>query len=175
MTATELHALCQSAAESIYGHTAPTRAYATAVGDLLAGTAATESHLIYRRQGRFTWANDNGAWGLWQTEAAAVEDSLAYLVRRDDVCANAMVWLFRQGSANVSPLLALEVGSLLRLISGWDRLACLFARLHYLRVPGPVPMTHAARATYYKHHYNTPLGKGTPDKYLADYYDAFTE
>lgn len=169
MTAAECIDLSRSCAAAIYGRTAPSPRYAAAVASLLAGTAATESHLHYRRQGGFSWASNAGAWGLWQTEGAAVEDSLAYLQRRDDVHARAMEWLFQQPNVSARPLLELSTGGVLRLLSGWDRLACLMARLHYLRVPAAVPGEHAARAVYYKRYYNTAAGKATPEKYLEDY------
>lgn len=147
----------------------PTAEYADAVARLLVGTAATESHFRFRRQTVFDWNTDRGAWGLWQTEGAAVADSVDYLVRRPVLAKRMAQWLFMQDDAEIAPIFAQSTGTLLRLISGWDSLALMFCRLHYLRVPSPVPRDLAGQAAYWKQHYNTPLGKGTAEKYLADW------
>ena len=169
MTPDNIMDLCTSCASAIYGRQAPAPHYQRAVASLLAGTAATESGLQSRRQHGFGWGADTGAWGLWQTEAAAVEDSIAYMLRRDDVAQRCAAWLFRQDAANMDPVLGMSTHALLRTLSGWDRLACLFARLHYLRIPAPVPNTQRGRAMYYKRYYNTAAGAGSVEKYLADY------
>ena len=46
-------------------------------------------------------------------------------------------------------------------------LAVAFCRIHYRRQPGAIPKTMPARAAYWKQHYNTKLGKGTVDHYVA--------
>lgn len=45
-------------------------------------------------------------------------------------------------------------------------LALLFTRLFYLLKGDPIPKTIEERASYWKLHYNTKLGKGTPEHYL---------
>tara|TARA_Y100001938_G_scaffold19324_1_gene24048 strand:+ start:700 stop:1149 length:450 start_codon:yes stop_codon:yes gene_type:complete len=45
-------------------------------------------------------------------------------------------------------------------------LQVFFARICYRRKPGSIPETMEDRASYWKKHYNTPLGKGTPEHYL---------
>ncbi|MDU2830810.1 MAG: hypothetical protein E7C03_10240 [Anaerococcus sp.] len=45
-------------------------------------------------------------------------------------------------------------------------LAMLFCRLRYLVVPESIPDTREGRASYWKKHYNTAAGKGTPADYL---------
>ena len=47
------------------------------------------------------------------------------------------------------------------------KLAFILCRLHYMRVPEPIPATRTARAEYWKRHYNTAAGKGTVEHYLA--------
>jgi len=49
--------------------------------------------------------------------------------------------------------------------------ACAMARAHYLRRPEPLPGFGdvPGQARYWKAHYNTHLGKGTPAKYLVDW------
>ena len=44
-------------------------------------------------------------------------------------------------------------------------LSAIFARLRYLAVPDPIPADVQGRATYWKRHYNTTAGKGTPEHY----------
>ena len=46
-------------------------------------------------------------------------------------------------------------------------LALIFARLRYLVVPAGIPETIEGRAEYWKEHYNTVEGKGTPEEYLS--------
>ena len=45
-------------------------------------------------------------------------------------------------------------------------LALLFTRLHYWLKGDPIPATIEERAKYWKLHYNTVQGKGTPEHYL---------
>lgn len=46
--------------------------------------------------------------------------------------------------------------------------AVLAARLHYLRVPEGLPQVNdwVGMEAYWKEHYNTPLGRGTPEEFL---------
>ena len=39
-------------------------------------------------------------------------------------------------------------------------------RLHYRRVPKPLPQTLDEQANYWKEYYNTSKGAGTPEKFL---------
>lgn len=45
-------------------------------------------------------------------------------------------------------------------------LSFIFCRLRYYTVPDPIPSNRAGRAEYWKRHYNTSAGKGTPEEYL---------
>ena len=45
-------------------------------------------------------------------------------------------------------------------------IAICMCRFHYRRVPSAIPKTIEQRATYWKEHYNTKLGKGTIEHYL---------
>jgi len=51
------------------------------------------------------------------------------------------------------------------------RYAIVMCRLHYLRVPEPLPVADdiEGMARYWKQHYNTELGKGTIDKFIEAY------
>ena len=68
-----------------------------------------------------------------------------------------------------------EVAELVgRLYSVYDletnhKLACAMARVHYLRVPAPLPPPGelASQAAYWKEYYNTVKGKGSVEHFLA--------
>lgn len=45
-------------------------------------------------------------------------------------------------------------------------LAFIFCRLRYYTVPAAIPPSREGRAEYWKRHYNTSAGKGTPGEYL---------
>jgi hypothetical protein len=47
--------------------------------------------------------------------------------------------------------------------------AAAMCRVHYLRVPAPIPTDLAGQAAYYKAHYNTPEGAATTAEYLANW------
>lgn len=161
MTPDDLIALCRACASSVYGTRPPSGRYAESVARLLMGTAAAESLLKYRRQIGFSMENPNGAWGLWQTEQHAVADSVRYLARRRDVLAAAMRF-----APSVSEAMCAGALPRLHMIRDDDRLACLFARLHYLRVAEAVPDDLRGQAGYWKRYYNTRAGKGTVEGYM---------
>jgi hypothetical protein len=48
--------------------------------------------------------------------------------------------------------------------------ATAMCRIHYLRVPAPIPDSLPKQAAYWKNHYNTELGKGSTDDYMAAWY-----
>lgn len=50
-----------------------------------------------------------------------------------------------------------------------DVYAVCMCRVRYLRAKGAIPKTLEGQAAYWKQHYNTPLGKGTVEKYISDY------
>ena len=159
--------LCDEAANQIY-NAPPSHMYATNVALLLAGTAATESHLRYRRQVGYKISDMGGAWGLWQTESLPMGDNVRYLRAHPEVRERAAQFL-HQGNGDLDAILSAGNFGLCKLCAGWDRFAVLIARVHYLRQPGAIPCTDEKRAEYWKKNYNTYLGKGTPAKYLADY------
>lgn len=47
-------------------------------------------------------------------------------------------------------------------------LAFIFCRLHYKLKPEKIPVSLIDRAQYWKTHYNTRAGKGTPDEYIKN-------
>lgn len=50
-----------------------------------------------------------------------------------------------------------------------DLLATCMARVHYLRVREAIPSDLEGWARYWKRYYNTPLGKGTEEEFIANY------
>jgi hypothetical protein len=164
MSLAELSLRC---AKEIYGSIAPNTNYIDRTHRLLLGTAATESHFKYRRQGGFSFDSDKGAWGLWQTEKDSVEDNLRLLSRREDI--RSRVANFLVGHENIDGLLAMNSSAVLRLIYSWDALAVVMCRLHYFHKRPPIPESLEAQAEYYKIYYNSMLGKGSPEKYIRDW------
>ena len=155
-------------AKAIHNGRPPSAAYAQHVGQLLFGTAAQESHLVYRRQMGFSMTDSRGGWGLWQLEQGSVGDSITYV--------NARVALRERVDSWLSPAEQLvweraDVPVLMRMLTEpeWDRAACLVARLHYMRFPAPVPASIREQAAYWKKYYNTYLGAGTPEQYSANW------
>lgn len=114
--------------------------------ELLMMTAATESFL-----GRYIRQVGGIALGEFQMEPATFHDCNRYLGLRP--------------RPNFTPHTDPEM-----LI--YDRAAAtVYARIKYLMDPDPIPPANDLRglAAYYKKVYNTPLGKGSVEKALADY------
>ena len=168
MTPAAVLRLCRECAGLIYGSRPPSARYAESVAHLLAGTAATESHLVYRRQRGFSLERVDGAWGLWQTEAPPVSDNIRYLRQRPDVTRRASEFLFL-GEGELDAILTMGAHGLMRLIHDDDRFAVLMARVHYFRFLAPIPAALDQQAAYYKCYYNTALGKGSAEKYIQDW------
>lgn len=120
---------------------------------LLIGTSAVESKLgTYRRQ-----LGDGPAQGIWQMEPATEHDiwqnflaynrKLADMVKsfRVDYTPEEMVWN--------------------------DHYACAMARVFYYRIKAPLPAVGdlEGQARCWKQYYNTPLGAGTPEKYIESW------
>ena len=158
--------LCNSCAASIYTTQRPSYAYARSVAQLLAGTAATESKLKHRRQIGYGWDSDEGAWGLWQCELTALEECLDFIGDRPEFAQRVAEWLWIRRGAR---WLKFDMPFALRLLYNWDRFACLIARVYYVRYKPLIPKTILGQAKYYKTFYNTSAGKGSVEKYIADY------
>lgn len=119
--------------------------------ELLLGTAATESHLGY-------WLRQEGgpALGIYQMEPATEWDIWNnYLAFRPEL---------RRAVQRIS------TGRKEELVTN-HAYATVMARLQYRRAPKPLPEAGdlEGQAKYYKQYYNTPLGKGSVEKYLADW------
>lgn len=132
---------------------------------LLLATAIHESKLKERRQ-IADWGPPveyGPALGLWQMEPAT----------HDDCWRNYLV--YRASLANdVRALTATPAPAWVKaeeLINN-DRYAAAMCRVKYRRSAEPLPAASdlPAIAAYWKRHYNSALGKGTVDQFLADWH-----
>ena len=135
-------------------------AWSPAAEGLVMGTAAQESHLKYVRQ-----LGDGPALGLFQMEPATHDDIwnnyLHWRERRADKICQAIQY---DNIALISPPSAERMM--------WDfRYAAIMCRVHYRRVPKPLPDEHDIHglAAYWKEFYNTPAGAGTADEFVNNY------
>lgn len=139
----------------ITGTDAPEGA-ATAAEELVLGTAAHESKL--RALDQITGRADatlGPAFGLWQMERATHDDIWqSYLSYRKPL------------AARLRDLVCAWPDPVVQLATNLCYGAAM-ARVHYMRVPAPLPPAGnvAAQAAYWKAHYNTAAGKGTPAQY----------
>jgi len=189
-----IYCLGMSCAQAVFGARPPALHYAVRVADLLFMTAAHESGLIHRRQTVFAGKNTNrGGWSLYQVEWPSIEESLRVMNRKPEISTHVLRWLAAFHSRDLRGAVEAALRAMpdlpedtpaddLHEVSPWvrllglmleetgDPLGCLFARLHYLRAPGPVPATVIDMAAYAKRYYNTAAGKAT----AAKYQNAFT-
>lgn len=127
--------------------------YSEAAENLVFGTAAVESGLLYVRQ-----FNEGPARGLWQMEPATHDDIAknwpSFNKYKEQV-------LLISGASEISPA-NLEHNL---------KYACAFTRLHYWRKPVGLPAAEDVTSLghYWKQHYNTPLGKGTVEHFEKAY------
>lgn len=121
--------------------------------NLLMGTAAQESHLgRYRKQ-----LGGGPALGIFQMEPATFDDIVKnYLRYKPELAARI------ERVARISRFKAED-------IENNDLLAICMARVHYLRVREAIPSDLEGWARYWKRYYNTPLGKGTEEEFIANY------
>lgn len=120
---------------------------------LLMGTAAQESHLgKYRKQ-----LGGGPALGIFQMEPATFNDIVNNYLR-------------------YKPALAARIERVARVcrfkaedVENNDLLAICMARVHYLRASEAIPPDVEGMARYWKRYYNTPLGKGTVEEFIANY------
>ena len=128
--------------------------YSKAAAELLLGTAIQESRLTYLVQ-----LGDGPALGLFQMEPAT----------HDDIWANFLVY---------KPELGLKVNALTCHNRSSEKLiwnlhyAAVMCRVHYYRVSEALPEASdiSRQAEYWKQHYNTPLGAGTEEEYMANWH-----
>lgn len=132
--------------------------YSEARRELLLGTALVESSLHYLKQIK------GPALGLFQIEPATHVDVWDnYLAYRPDL-ASAVRSLASQGWPERG------VGMHAELVTNLGY-SCAVAAIIYRRAPAPLPPADdvGGMGYYWKQHYNTPLGKGTPEKFIGAY------
>ncbi len=123
---------------------------------LLAGTAAQESGFgTYLRQ-----LDMGPAIGVFQMEPAT----------HDDIWDNFIQ--FRRDLQKVVTDATPHMSEYKAITMEFDlRYAIIMARIHYYRVPDPLPAWHDvdALAAYWKEHYNTHEGAGTVSEFVENY------
>lgn len=126
--------------------------HSPAAVELLLGTALQESNLQYLKQ-----IGDGPAMGLFQMEPNTHDDIWEnYLKYRGALAMDvAKLSHVRNAEAMATDLLY----------------AAAMCRVHYLRVPDPLPPVGdvEAQAAYWKDHYNTILGAGTTEEYVENW------
>jgi len=132
--------------------------YSHSAVNLLLGTCATESQMgTYLKQ-----KGTGPALGIYQMEPATFDDiSENYLEYRPNLIAR--VRMCMEYDQSFSFVVTDMIWNL--------KLATAMCRIHYLRIPQPLPKSSDiyGLANYYKKYYNTEKGKGSVGKFVADY------
>jgi len=130
--------------------------YSPEAVQLLMGTAAQESRL-----GTYILQIGSGiAKGIFQMEDATHNDIFVnYLNYRENI----MIAI-----CNISDVSHVKPDRLIFNL----KYAILLARIKYMRVPEKLPALNdlTAQAKYWKKWYNTPLGAGTENEFIANYH-----
>ena len=134
-----------------------------AAEQLLLGTAIQESLLIHRQQ-----LGGGPALGLFQMETATHDDCWNNHLKFRTRLANRVKQTLDPGQEARATVMKVN-----------DRYAAAMCRVRYMRVAAALPAGNdiEAMANYWKEHYNTPLGAGTPEEFLSkwpQYVDAHT-
>ena len=132
--------------------------WSDAAEELVLGTAIQESGLQYLQQ-----LGGGPARGLWQMEPAT----------HNDIWQNFLHFRTKLGLNVLGPYTRPDPTRLV-----WDlAYACSMCRILYLRCSDPLPPAGdiKAQAAYWKTHFNTPLGKGTVEQYIANWHRAITQ
>lgn len=127
--------------------------YSKEAEDLIFGTACVESGC-----GEYIAQLGGGpAKGIYQMEPATAKDIYAnFLKYKPDLQAKL-------------DALRCEGLTLEENLVGNLYFATAMCRIHYLRQPGAIPSDLEGLAEYWKKYYNTPLGKGTVNKFVEAY------
>lgn len=138
---------------------------------LLFGTAAQESQFAHWRQTTFKgrWMDPIGGASLWQLEVGSIKDSLLRLQASPKLRTACTELIFGDFRAFGWCLLQPEAVWRMIAVPGTDVMACTLARLHYLRCRGKIPSNVPGQAAYWKKYYNTALGAGTVEEYMASW------
>ncbi|HUK41538.1 MAG TPA: hypothetical protein VLX11_10850 [Candidatus Acidoferrales bacterium] len=130
---------------------------------LLLGTAIQESLLIHRQQ-----LGGGPALGLFQMETATHDDCWNNYLKFRVPLANRVKQTLEPGQKAQAVVMKVN-----------DRYAAAMCRVRYMRVSAALPSGDdiEAMANYWKEHYNTPLGAGTPEEFVSkwrEYVNAHT-
>lgn len=122
--------------------------------NLLLGTAAQESGF-----GKYLRQLKNGpALGVFQMEPNTYNDIVKNYLKYKRPLTNEM-------ESSCQCLIEYNSDALI-----WNiKLAICMARIHYLRVPAPLPTDLSGYAAYWKKYYNTYLGAGTEEEFIRNY------
>lgn len=125
--------------------------------ELLMGTAAQESNFQYVDQ---IGDAPGPAFGLWQMEKATHDDHIKWLAGNKSLERKVQRL---EIPAIIQPNAAIEM-------HGNLYYAAALCRIHYWRVPEPLP-SHELEdlARYWKKYYNTHLGKGTTEEFIHNF------
>ena len=129
--------------------------YSQSAENLLLGTACTESNC-----GEYVHQVNGPALGIYQMEPATHYDIWSnFLKYKENIVRNILLLC----NFNEAPDSQEMVCNL--------KYATIMARIHYLRVPKVLPSANDLNALgdYYKQYYNTPLGKGSSEKFKEDF------
>jgi len=120
---------------------------------LLLGTAIQESLLIHRQQ-----LGGGPALGLFQMETATHDDCWNNYLKFRVQLANRVKQTLEPGQKAQAAVMKIN-----------DRYAAAMCRVRYMRVAEALPSGDdiEAMANYWKEHYNTPLGAGTPEEFVS--------
>ena len=179
ISADKVWALCKEVGYAIRNSNDPVdHVAAYNAARLLFMTAAHESdNFKARRQYGFSSTSDRGAFSLFQMEWPSIVDSGKHISNPSRSILLRHCTEFLEERINngfhvgwlTNPLEhKTRILSKLQTEEG-DPLACVYARLHYLRVPAALPKSAKAMAEYAKKYYNTSAGKATPMDYLGAY------
>lgn len=135
--------------------------WSPAAENLVMGTAAQESSLVYLHQ-----VGGGPALGLWQMEPATHHDIWTNYLAYQAPLATRILSASMLMTADSSPFEVPDQALVFNL-----KYAALMCRAHYRRRPEPLPEANdvAALAAYWKLHYNTPAGAGTEDEFMRHY------
>lgn len=124
---------------------------------LLLGTAMVESRLVYLHQ-----IGGGPALGIYQMEPATIVDIWDNYLKYRENLAGLIRPLMNEGMSKIEQ------------IKGNLYYATAMARIHYRRVPKPLPQAADAvgMAAYHKEHYNTHLGATDPEESVGWFREA---
>ncbi|MFD2178530.1 hypothetical protein [Veronia pacifica] len=134
--------------------------YTPAAGQLVLGTIYQESGAHYLRQ-----LGKGPALGIIQMEPATYQDIWHHFLAYRPALADKLRALVSQAS-----LKNREIPDDSQLVSNLA-FAVAMCRVHYLRVPEPLPADDCltAQAAYWKKYYNTALGKGEARDFIRHF------